>query len=87
LPVGDFLFCTGGGFLFGAIAGYDIKKVMKVAAVVAGLFVAGLAYLSYKGCIDVKWLEIENSTMDGTYNSQSINNFSLESYAIMNNVD
>jgi hypothetical protein len=50
LPVEDFLFSAGGGFLFGAIAGYAIKKVMKVAATVAGLFVPGLAYLSYKGC-------------------------------------
>jgi uncharacterized membrane protein (Fun14 family) len=62
LPVEDFLFSAGGGFLFGAVAGYAIKKVMKVAAVVAGLFVAGLAYLSYKGWIDVK-LEMENATM------------------------
>ena len=63
MPVEDFLFSAGGGFLFGAIAGYAIKKVMKVAAVVAGLFVAGFAYLSYKGWIDVKWLEMENATM------------------------
>jgi uncharacterized membrane protein (Fun14 family) len=33
------------GFLFGAGAGYAIKKVMKIAAVIVGLFVAGLAYL------------------------------------------
>jgi uncharacterized membrane protein (Fun14 family) len=56
LPVEDFLFSAGGGFLFGAIAGYAIKKVKKVTAAVAGLFVAGLAYLSYKGWIDVKWI-------------------------------
>jgi uncharacterized membrane protein (Fun14 family) len=36
---------------------------MKIAAVVVGLFVAGLAYLSYKGWIDVKWMEMENATM------------------------
>jgi uncharacterized membrane protein (Fun14 family) len=57
LPVEDFLFSAGGGFLFGAIAGYAIKKVMKIAAVV------GLAYLSYKGWVDAKWSEIENDTM------------------------
>jgi hypothetical protein len=34
LPVGDFLFSGGGGFLFGAVAGYAIKKVIKIAAVV-----------------------------------------------------
>ena len=61
MPVEDFLFSAGGGFLFGAVAGYAIKKVMKIAVVV-GLFVAGLAYLSYKGWIDVKSMEMENAT-------------------------
>jgi uncharacterized membrane protein (Fun14 family) len=62
LPVEDFLFSAGVGILFGAVAGYAIKKVMKIAALVVGLFVAGLAYLSYKGWIDVKWMEMENAT-------------------------
>lgn len=62
LPVEDLVFSAGGGFLFGAIAGYAIKKVMKIAAVVAGLFVAALAYLSYKGLINVKWVAMENAT-------------------------
>ena len=47
---------------FGAVAGYAIKKVMKIAAVVVGLFVVGLSYLSYRGWIDVKWIEMENAT-------------------------
>jgi hypothetical protein len=34
LPAEDFIFSAGGGFLFGAVAGYAIKKVMKIAAVV-----------------------------------------------------
>jgi uncharacterized membrane protein (Fun14 family) len=46
LPIEDFLFSAGGGFLLGAVTGYAIKKVMKIAAVVIGLFVAALAYLS-----------------------------------------
>jgi uncharacterized membrane protein (Fun14 family) len=62
LPVEDFLFSAGGGFLFGAVAGYAIKKVMKIAAVVVGLFVTGLAFLSYKGWIDVKWTAMEDAT-------------------------
>ena len=48
--------------LFRAVAGYAIKKVMKIAAVVVGLFVAGLAFLSYKGWINVKWTAMENAT-------------------------
>ena len=35
---------------------------MKIAAVVVGLFVAALAYLSYKGLVDVKWVAMENVT-------------------------
>jgi uncharacterized membrane protein (Fun14 family) len=62
LPAEDLVFSAGGGFLFGAVAGYAIKKVMKIAAVVVGLFVAGLAYLSYKGWVDVKWVAMENAT-------------------------
>jgi uncharacterized membrane protein (Fun14 family) len=62
LPVEDFLFSTGGGFLFGAVAGYAIKKVMKIAAVVIGLFVAGLAYLSYRGWVDVRWVAMEDAS-------------------------
>jgi uncharacterized membrane protein (Fun14 family) len=55
-------FSAGGGFLFGAVAGYAIKKVMKIGAVVIGLFVAGLAYLSYRGWVDVKWAAMEDAS-------------------------
>ncbi len=58
----NLVFSVGGGFLFSAVAGYAIKKVMEIAAVVIGLFVVGLSYLSYKGWIDVKWMEMENAT-------------------------
>ena len=49
LSMENLVFSAGGGFLFGAVAGYAIKKVMKIAAVVIDLFVVGLLYLSYKG--------------------------------------
>ena len=62
MVVEDFLFSAGGGFLFGAVAGYAIKKVMKIAAVIIGLFVAGLAYLSYRGWVDVKWVAMEDAS-------------------------
>ena len=35
---------------------------MKIGAVVIGLFVAGLAYLSYRGWVDVKWVAMENAS-------------------------
>jgi uncharacterized membrane protein (Fun14 family) len=46
LSIEHLVFSAGGGFLFGAVAGYAIKKVMKIAAVVIGLFVVVLSYLS-----------------------------------------
>ena len=61
MPAEDFL-SAGGGFLFGAIAGYAIKKVIKIAAVVIGLFVVGLTYLSYRGWVDVKWVAMEDAS-------------------------
>jgi uncharacterized membrane protein (Fun14 family) len=69
LPVEDFLFSAGGGFLLGAVAGYAIKKVMKIAAVVIGLFVAALAYLSYKGWVDIKWAAMEDASRNALTNA------------------
>ena len=37
----------GGGFFVGILIGYALKKVMKIAAVIVGLFLAGTAYLQY----------------------------------------
>ena len=62
MSIENLVFSAGGGFLFGTVAGYAIKKVMKIAAIFIGLFVVGLSYLSYKGWIDVKWIEMENAT-------------------------
>jgi uncharacterized membrane protein (Fun14 family) len=69
LPLEDFVFSAGGGFLFGTAAGFAIKKVMKIVSVVIGLFVAGLAYLSYKELIDVKWVAMENVTRNALTNA------------------
>jgi uncharacterized membrane protein (Fun14 family) len=62
LPSEDFLFSAGAGFLLGAVAGYAIKKVMKIAAIIIGLFVIGLWYLSYRGWVDVKWVAMEDAS-------------------------
>jgi uncharacterized membrane protein (Fun14 family) len=62
LQIDDLVFSTGGASLFGIAAGFAIKKVKKIAVVVVGLFVAALAYISYKGLIDVKWVAMENVT-------------------------
>jgi uncharacterized membrane protein (Fun14 family) len=37
----------GGGFFVGILIGWALKKVIKLAAVIVGLFLASLAYLQY----------------------------------------
>ena len=62
MPIQYLIFSGGGGFLFGVLAGYAVKKVTKIAAIIIGLFVVALAYLSYRGLLDVKRAAMENVT-------------------------
>jgi uncharacterized membrane protein (Fun14 family) len=52
-------FAIGGGFFTGILVGYALKKVVKVVAVVVGLFFAGLAYLQYQRIINIKWAKLQ----------------------------
>jgi uncharacterized membrane protein (Fun14 family) len=42
-----------GGFFVGVLIGYALKKVVKVVAVIVGLFFAGLAYLQYQQIVNI----------------------------------
>ena len=50
---------VGGGFFGGLLFGYAIKKIVKIIAVIAGLFIAGLAYLQYQQIASIDWNRIE----------------------------
>jgi uncharacterized membrane protein (Fun14 family) len=50
---------VGGGFFGGLLIGYAIKKVVKLIAVIVGLFIAGLAYLQYQHIASIDWNGIE----------------------------
>jgi uncharacterized membrane protein (Fun14 family) len=54
-----------GGFLVGFITGYAIKKVIKLAAVIIGLFIAALAYLEYQRILNVDWHKIQVVSQNG----------------------
>jgi uncharacterized membrane protein (Fun14 family) len=45
----------GGGFFVGVLIGYALKKVIKLLAVIVGLFLAGLAYLQYHQIANINW--------------------------------
>jgi uncharacterized membrane protein (Fun14 family) len=66
----------GVGFFRGLLFGYAIKKVVKLIAVIAGLFIAGLAYLQYQqiASFDGNRIEVLASTALGNITSQISNN-------------
>jgi len=51
----------GLGGIGGFIAGYALKKMMKLAAIVIGLFVLALVYLGYQGIISINYGELGNA--------------------------
>jgi uncharacterized membrane protein (Fun14 family) len=56
---------VGGGFFIGFITGYAIKKVIKLAAVIIGLFIAALAYLEYQRILSMDWHKIQAVSQNG----------------------
>src|SRR5215204_7533776 len=49
----------GGGFLIGVLIGYALKKVIKLLAIIVGLFLAGLAYLQYQQIANINWNKLQ----------------------------
>ena len=49
----------GGGFFVGILIGYALKKVIKLVAVIVGLFLAGLAYLQYHQKANINWNKLQ----------------------------
>jgi uncharacterized membrane protein (Fun14 family) len=56
---------VGGGFLIGFVTGYAIKKLIKLAAVIVGLFIAALAYLQYQRILNVDWHKVQAVSQNG----------------------
>ncbi|MEW6604316.1 MAG: FUN14 domain-containing protein [Thermoproteota archaeon] len=46
------------GGIAGFLIGYAVKKGIKIIMTIAGLFLAGLAYLNYQGLIKVDWNQV-----------------------------
>jgi uncharacterized membrane protein (Fun14 family) len=57
--VGSTATTIGGSFFAGILLGYAVKKVIKIAAVIVGLFLAGLAYLQNQQIASINWHKIE----------------------------
>jgi uncharacterized membrane protein (Fun14 family) len=76
----------GGGFFGGLLLGYALKKVVKLIAVVVGLFIAGLAYLQYQQIAYFDWERIEKivTAMFGNVSSHIVSGQDISSFALSN---
>ena len=75
--IAHFAGTVGGGFFVGFIAGFAIKKVMRLAAIIIGLFIATLAYLEYQQILNIDWNRIEIASQNGlTWISNTITHIS-----------
>ena len=57
--LGSFGTAIGGGFFAVILVGYALKKVVKIVAIVVGLFFAGLAYLQYQQIVIINWNNLQ----------------------------
>ena len=66
----------GGGFFGGVLLEHSIKKIVRIATVIVGLFIAGLAFLQYQQMAFINWDKFEVSiaalAMTSTINENSI---------------
>src|SRR5919106_282517 len=76
----------GGGFFGGLFLGFALKKVVKLIAVVVGLFIAGLAYLQYQQIASIDWNRIETlaSSALGNVTTDISNNQEAATLAMSN---
>jgi uncharacterized membrane protein (Fun14 family) len=77
---------VGGGFFGGLLFGFALKKVVKVFAVVVGLFIAGLAYLQYQQVASFDWnrIEVAITTTLGDVMAQILNGQDTAALAMSN---
>jgi uncharacterized membrane protein (Fun14 family) len=54
----------GSGFSVDVLIGYALKKVIKIVAVIVGLFLAGLAYLQYHQVANINWNKFQHILED-----------------------
>jgi uncharacterized membrane protein (Fun14 family) len=49
----------GGGFIVGILIGYALKKVIKLLAIIVGLFLSALAYLQHQQIANINWNKLQ----------------------------
>ena len=63
---------VGFGGIVGFLVGFALKQIIKILAVIAGLFLAAILYFQTQGIININWTKfqtIANSTLSSLSNS------------------
>jgi uncharacterized membrane protein (Fun14 family) len=58
--VGSITTTIGGGFFAGIVTGWALKKVIKLVAVVVGLFLGALIYLQSQTIVNINWNNLQS---------------------------
>ena len=48
-----------GDFFVGLLVGYALKKIIKIVAIITGVFLVGLAYLQYHQIVNINWNKLQ----------------------------
>ncbi len=91
---GPMLAEIGGGFVVGALIGFALKKVLKIIAVIVGLFFAVLVYLQYQQIVNINLNKLQATSQNAatilanttTQISNHINNISNSSNHVTNSL-
>ncbi len=54
------LFTIGSGGLIGFLAGFALKRIFKILAVIVGIFFAALMYFQSQNLVSVNWDKIQS---------------------------
>jgi uncharacterized membrane protein (Fun14 family) len=73
--------------LWRLLIGYALKKVIKMLAIVVGLFLAGLAFLQYQQIASIYWHKVEGAItkLASATNSTIHDNSNIAALAMMSN--
>jgi uncharacterized membrane protein (Fun14 family) len=86
--ISPFAATIGGGFFGGVLLGYAIKKIVRIAAMMVGLFIVGLAFLQYQQIASINWDKFEVSiaalatAITSTLNESNITTMAMSNIGI-----
>jgi uncharacterized membrane protein (Fun14 family) len=83
--LGTLVAISGGGFFTGVLMGWALKKIVKLFAIMAGLFLTGLTILQYQQVTSMNWDKVEGtiSTLANA-TTNTLNDYNIGTLAATN---